>query len=47
MELFIFQCYPVCSFGKCINFGLGMNRSVKVNYQSGDMLKREDPVDYS
>ena len=21
--LFVFQCYPVCHFGKCINFGLG------------------------
>ena len=23
MELFIFQCYPGCNFGKFVNFGLG------------------------
>ena len=23
MELFVFQVYPICNFGKFVNFGLG------------------------
>ena len=28
--LFVFQFYPVCNFGKCINFGLGTVMSERV-----------------
>ena len=28
-----FQFYPVCNFGKLINFGLATVRSERVNYQ--------------
>ena len=31
--LFVFQFYPVCNFGKFINFGLGTVRSERVKQQ--------------
>ena len=31
--LFVFQFYPVCTFGKFINFGLGTVRSERVEFQ--------------
>ena len=35
VELFVFQFYSNCNFGKFINFELGMVRSEKVN-QTGE-----------
>ena len=29
VELFVFQCYSVCNFGKFDNFGLGIIRREK------------------
>ena len=33
--LFVFQFYPVCNFGKFVNFGLGTVRIERVKHNYG------------
>ena len=44
MVLFVFQFYPVCNFGKCINFGLGTVSSEMVKESVKNALQKSRKV---